>query len=884
MQTISDELATLLISHLQAAAAGFRGRIEVDAVVDIAAACSVDSMEFLTDSPITIDYTPITSAIDVPTENPSMLLAVLKLNGPHDYLGHDLVVASPWTMLDGDLQTGVGAGPYIQKLNGIAYLPYAGGTIPDVSFGWIGGTPPRVGEGFIMGVAIHTSATTPVQTANNLPADTIHLGSAPTSGNILVMTVHGVGVSTAAGYWTLVHKKTWTANDGYTPLEIDVMMHCVGVGESQDITPPWDSSSHPFVSISEWVVEATTGAVRTASRQPKRIDIDQSLNMGAGQMTAEFANEGLPLGWASTSVFPTNSRIRAYQWYGDDDANAVRTFTGIIDRVGDSRDPLTTVIACRDMMAILIDQTHTATGPQGADETGAVRTEANGVYLNHEVDYIVSDILDRWGWPTADRAITATSYVLAEFIIADGESGTDAIIGADKLTGLVGYDAWADELGVFHFAPNASASALTEAAVPAYTFRTGVDIMSLSDEMTQYDLRTRVKVRGPLTTETLTDTWREEWRTDKFAKPVGIWYDPADSGNIRVLDRGTKRLYKLRQSDQVVLSSTYLGTVIPYPLDVSGDPADASVYWVLNCPWKYTGATTGNSVKKVTKATNAVAASYSLPDGRWTALKVSSANLWLTNWDTDRLHKRSKADGTAVADYGHTVGGVTQTNPSGLMVDGTTLHVFWSNSGTTARFLICSESAPGTITKVITTAGTVLVGGEMDTTTHTACWGCSDGIGLVAKFTLVDVSSTTAEVFAEVVDSDLEDELGTLAQTEPRIHDTHPGDPAHPWMIRRDTVTLDAIISLAQATDTAGRRLDKLAHRSRVLDFGILGNPAVQKTDLVRVEDPVTGIGENFLIDTHRSGMAAESTYAGTIAGIPVVSPGDVVTDDGDAT
>jgi hypothetical protein len=129
----------------------------------------------------------------------------------------------------------------------------------------------------------------------------------------------------------------------------------------------------------------------------------------------------------------------------------------------------------------------------------------------------------------------------------------------------------------------------------------------------------------------------------------------------------------------------------------------------------------------------------------------------------------------------------------------------------------------------------------MDTTTHVDCYGDSDSLGLVAKFSLV-TPVTTADVSVEVIDTDLEDELGALAELEDRIHDSHPGDAAHPWESRRGTLDLALVItSLAQANDSAMFWLDKNGRRRRVVDAGIIGNPAIQKNDLVRVEDPVSG-------------------------------------------
>lgn len=630
------------------------------------------------------------------------------------------------------------------------------------------------------------------------------------------------------------------------------------------------------------ILEVDGEIIEQVIGRPTRVSIDKSLRLQADSAEVEFANESLFYGFGPSDVDLTNQRAAIEQWYGDE-ANAIRTFTGIIDRFLDHRDVLTQTITMRDMMAILIDQTFSTIAPQGADEEGAVRTEENGVYLNREVDYIVGKILDRAGYPAADRDITPTSYVLDEFIIADGASYAEAIIGDTQLTGLVGYSAWTDENGIFHFAPTLVSQNLTDPAEPAYIFRAGEDITQLDDQVDQYDLATRVKARGPLTTQVLTDTWRELWRTSKIRRPVGVWFDPTDPNYVRVVDRGTKRLYKIRQSDRAVVSSKYLGNTAPYPLGLSGDPSDPSVYWVLNAPWIYTGSTSGNSVKKYRKSDHALLKTYSIPSGRWSAVKASGSYIYLTNLDTDRVYRRSKTNLSAVSNFQHVYNSTTQTNPSGMMIDGTKLHIFWSNGGTTARFLVCDESALTTVIKAVKTAGTTLHGGEFDTNTHTECFGVNDSTGLVAKFTLVDVSEQTDEVFAEVVDQDLEDELGQLALLEIREHDAHPGDADHRWMSRRMTLDLEVVTSLAQATETAQRQLDIASQRRRVVDVGVLGQPAIQKTDYVAVIDDVTGISTGFAVDTYRTEMQAGGTYLGTMALIPVENIEDVIEDEGDS-
>jgi hypothetical protein len=170
----------------------------------------------------------------------------------------------------------------------------------------------------------------------------------------------------------------------------------------------------------------------------------------------------------------------------------------------------------------------------------------------------------------------------------------------------------------------------------------------------------------------------------------------------------------------------------------------------------------------------------------------------------------------------------------------------------------------------------------MNTANHIECWGDSDSLGLVAKFTLAAVVDQTDEVFDEVINTELEDELGELALLGDREHDSHPDDPDHAFEVRRLTLDLEVITSLAQATETAQRQLDLLDQRQRVLDVGIVGVPHLQKTDLVAVVDDKTGITTTFAIDTYRTLMSA-GTYLGTVALLPVDEITDTPTDEGDA-
>ena len=50
----------------------------------------------------------------------------------------------------------------------------------------------------------------------------------------------------------------------------------------------------------------------------------------------------------------------------------------------------------------------------------------------------------------------------------------------------------------------------------------------------------------------------------------------------------------------------------------------------------------------------------------------------------------------------------------------------------------------------------------------------------------------------------------------------------------------------------------------------VIGNPAIQLRDMIRVEDPPSSIAHNWLLDTYRDVMDAEAgTYLGTVALLP---------------
>jgi hypothetical protein len=227
-----------------------------------------------------------------------------------------------------------------------------------------------------------------------------------------------------------------------------------------------------------------------------------------------------------------------------------------------------------------------------------------------------------------------------------------------------------------------------------------------------------------------TPAWTKVWAYTTVPKPTGVWYDPTDSANIRVASGSQKKVYKVRQSDGVVLSSTAVLTTHAI-VGITGDPADSSIYWILEGPW-YDSSTAPSRIHKVDKATNTIISSVTLTNTKWTDIQASSTYLWLTNYDTDKIHKFNKS-GVMLSSYSIYHGGVRQYNPNGTAVFGSTLYYFFANSG---RILVASESAPTTITQVISTNGFKIYGGEFDDT-RAFLWASIDSTNTVYKFDLV---------------------------------------------------------------------------------------------------------------------------------------------------
>lgn len=422
MRTITPELEALIRARFQAAGSGYSGRCEVD-FVETATVGGGDPDVHLADWTTATSYGKSVSSIQN-TGSPSTPLSYAT-DGDHlstTYFG-DGVFGT------GDYYRGwvvdLGAPLLVSK---VSWAGHWGTTTVE-------GTP-SLWAGDTLGALVEVAN---VRTDDDLDG----WAAADVIGGAHTFTLD---TPTIAQYW-------WVREDfTISGIQYHQNMHCEGI------------------LINGVAAESEVTTIEPMQLHPIRIAINRNLRMGPDQADVSFVNEDLALGFGPTSIFRSNSRIRTYQWFGDP-ANEVLTFTGVIDKVGDHRDPLALTLTCRSMAGpILVDQTFATTAPQGADEAGTLRTEANGVYLAREVDYIVADRLDRAGWPAALIDIADTSFVLDEFLVDDGATEWDTLA---RLAAFVGYTLWDDEDGWIHFRTIGSLAAVDTTLAADYEYEIG---------------------------------------------------------------------------------------------------------------------------------------------------------------------------------------------------------------------------------------------------------------------------------------------------------------------------------------------------------------------------------------------------------------------------
>lgn len=211
------------------------------------------------------------------------------------------------------------------------------------------------------------------------------------------------------------------------------------------------------------------------------------------------------------------------------------------------------------------------------------------------------------------------------------------------------------------------------------------------------------------------DSWTQIWKTSKVTNPVGSAVVGGDATYLYVISATTRKIYKLQQSDRVIVRSSpalWSGSD-NYAAGLGADPADSTILWVLEAPWSLGGS--GNTkIRKVRISDWAILDTFDLGSAvQLTALKADATNLWCSRWDgANTVQKRSKADGSLTTAYSVSYNGVAQVNATGISVNGTNLAYWYYGK---KRALIAAAAAPGTITDKISTTGISAFGGDWST-------------------------------------------------------------------------------------------------------------------------------------------------------------------------
>lgn len=289
MQTITDELAALLTSELQAGGSGFRARVEIgvvgvgDCSTAISAAVFASTGVTAADSGVepTISITPTPGSATVVF---GACLATLNVGG---YV-MTWTPGSGWTTLGSGRS--VAGWPFLGTMYQAVPNP-SGASTPNAILDATG----RIPEYLMLAASISSASSTPVQsgfasTGTGDPSPVITLAP-PTLGNIIVM----IATARDVDFGTLIPATGWTKlgeetipGGSYDGGYVAIWARCADPADGNDYGFAGGSVQYN-ISVSEWLSEAIVSWIPVSG--VKRIDIDQSLNMGAGQMIVELVNE-----------------------------------------------------------------------------------------------------------------------------------------------------------------------------------------------------------------------------------------------------------------------------------------------------------------------------------------------------------------------------------------------------------------------------------------------------------------------------------------------------------------------------------------------------------------------------------------------------------------
>lgn len=239
-----------------------------------------------------------------------------------------------------------------------------------------------------------------------------------------------------------------------------------------------------------WYVFGALRTMQSAEIPLKSVKIDREQSALAQRLSAEIPNvnpadpadvgyyalfRGIDVSADKNAFFDKikpGTNVVCQMGYGTE---LTTVFTGAIDDVEISADTGFNIkIECRDSAWKLLDTIV-------ASELGYYI-----LYQNQTIEYMVSDLLQKAGIPSADITTEATGISVVEISFAKC-SYADAV---EKLLDICGYDLICNELGKFALVKPANPDPL----VAAYEFVEGVDIFRMGLKLTRNDIYARVQV------------------------------------------------------------------------------------------------------------------------------------------------------------------------------------------------------------------------------------------------------------------------------------------------------------------------------------------------------------------------------------------------------
>lgn len=494
------------------------------------------------------------------------------------------------------------------------------------------------------------------------------------------------------------------------------------------IATPWPGTLDEMCVRGHFSVPVDVSAVRVKVR----IDLNGTVYINGSSIGTVVAEDN-PYKTFTLSTWDVGDNLIAIRGYADEQQNRIAVLVELV-YPGEAEE--WDIFAASDLNGPLI-----ATLENAKDRLIRIEEDGAGVggfTINRHSPEATAAILAKGNLVRVKIPEISDDYIGAFFL----ETGDFAVLSGDEEGG--------EELT---FGGKGSFSYLGRARMWNVAYSTGLDISNV---------------------------WTEIWQTGKIPNPVGACLLDGDPTYLYVISGTTRRIYKLRQSDRVIVgrSEPLWAGSDNYAGGLCADPSSSTRLWALESPWAFGGS--GNTKIRRIDASGAISgwnvdSTFDLGSAtKLTDVECSSGNLWTTKYDGPDLQKRSKTTGAVVTSYSIVYGGVAQVQATGASINGSEIALWFSGK---RRALIADLSDPETITRKISTTGISAFGGAWTTESgEDYFYPVSYTADLVWKYQL-----TTATPH-DPVDGIWRLDEGTPGAIASRIvvEATHPSRPQHP--------------------------------------------------------------------------------------------------------